>query len=151
MPTKISWSQETLNAITGCGSDRLSPACQNCYARRMSQRLAGRCGYPQEEPFRWTFHPAELDKLRRWRKPRMIFLSSMGDLFYYGAGGAVTLQHIQTARVFEAMQCHPQHTYQLLTKRVENMAYWAERWQDWSVEAQAQDFAPRRTTSRFTL
>ena len=55
MPTKIEWCHETWNPITGCNP--ISEGCKNCYAQRMAQRLKGRFGYPEDKPFRVTFHP----------------------------------------------------------------------------------------------
>jgi protein gp37 len=48
----------------------------------MANRLAGRYGYPRNEPFRVTTHPDRLDQPLRWRKPRRVFVDSMGDLFH---------------------------------------------------------------------
>ena len=39
MATKIQWTEETWNPISGCR--RKSPGCQNCYAERQAHRLAG--------------------------------------------------------------------------------------------------------------
>ena len=49
----------------------------------MAQRLKGRAGYPSDEPFRpGTEHLDKLDEPLRWRKPRRMFVCSMGDLFH---------------------------------------------------------------------
>lgn len=37
--SKIQWTDETWNVITGC--TQISPACQNCYAKAMTKRLQG--------------------------------------------------------------------------------------------------------------
>jgi protein gp37 len=50
MPTKIEWAQESWNPITGCSP--ISEGCENCYAKRMANRLRGRYGYPADDPFR---------------------------------------------------------------------------------------------------
>lgn len=112
MPTKIEWATETWNPISGCSP--VSEGCQNCYARRMAQRLRGRFGYPQDDPFKVTFHPDRLDQPLKWRKPRMIFVSSMGDLFH---------KDIESEWVDEVLQviAETNHTYMILTKRPENM------------------------------
>lgn len=39
MGTKIEWTDETWNPVTGC--TKVSEGCRNCYAERMSKRLAG--------------------------------------------------------------------------------------------------------------
>lgn len=37
--SKIEWTDKTWNVITGC--TQISPACQNCYAKTMTNRLEG--------------------------------------------------------------------------------------------------------------
>jgi len=113
MPTKIEWAEETWNPITGC--DPISEGCANCYARRMATRLRGRCGYPADDPFRVTFHPERLGQPERWKKPRMIFVCSMGDLFHE----RVSIDH--GCMVLGAAKEAPQHKYLFLTKRPEIM------------------------------
>jgi protein gp37 len=109
VPTKIEWATDTWNPITGC--TKISEACQNCYAERMSKRLAGRCGYPEGEPFRVTLHPDKLDQPMRWKKPRMIFVCSMGDLFHEDVPNSFLDQ------IFAVMAKAEQHIFLLLTKR----------------------------------
>ncbi len=113
MSTKIEWAEETWNPITGC--DPISEGCANCYARRMATRLRGRYGYPADDPFRVTFHPERLGQPERWKKPRMIFVCSMGDLFHE----RVSIDH--GCMVLGAAKEAPQHKYLFLTKRPEIM------------------------------
>jgi len=115
MSNPIGWCDETINPITGC--TKISPACLHCYAERMAQRLKGRYGYPADEPFRpGTFHSTELLKPFGWRKPRFVFVVSMGDLFHE----AVKDEHLDW--IFDIVgRKAPQHTYLLLTKRPDNM------------------------------
>jgi len=110
MPTKISWTEETWNPVTGC--TKVSEGCANCYAERMAKRLAGRCGYPAD-PFKVTFHPGRLDQPGKWRKPKMVFVCSMGDLFHED------ISDEQIDQVYAVMAATPRHTYQVLTKRPE--------------------------------
>jgi len=131
--SKIQWTEATWNPVTGC--TKVSPGCQNCYAERMAKRLAGRCGYPADEPFQVTLHPERLGDPLKWRKPRKIFVCSMGDLFH----AKVPCEFI--FRVFNAMNCAFQHEYQILTKRVRRLMYldgeleWADHiWMGVSVE-----------------
>lgn len=63
-----------------------------------------------------TLDEAALTVPRTWRKPRLIFVNSMSDLFQE----AVPVEFI--ARVWETMAATPQHSYQILTKRPERMA-----------------------------
>ena len=120
MSTKIEWCKnkdggqgKTWNPVTGC--TKISPGCQNCYAERMSKRLRGRCGYDAENPFKVTLRPNRLEEPLRWRKPSMIFVCSMGDLFYEG----VPFHYIYS--VFITMKHCPQHTFLVLTKRPKRM------------------------------
>lgn len=112
--TKIEWADTVWNVVTGC-SHAGSPACDHCYARRMSRRLKGRYGYPADNPFRVTFHPDRLDEPLRWRTPRMVFVVSMGDLFHED----VKKDWIDS--VWSTMAEARQHTFQVLTKRPERM------------------------------
>lgn len=114
MATKIEWATETWNPITGCTP--ISEACTNCYAERMSRRLAGRYGYPKDDPFRVTVHRDKIEKPLRWRKPRRVFVVSMGDLFHEDVP-----IHITAAILGIAALC-PNHTFLFLTKRPSRMS-----------------------------
>lgn len=57
-----------------------------------------------------TFHRYRLDEPQHWKKPRTIFVCSMGDMF----GNWVPDEWIK--RVFEACEAAPQHRYLFLTK-----------------------------------
>lgn len=112
--TKIEWATTVWNPVTGC--TKISAGCQNCYASRMATRLAGRYGYPNEEPFRLTVHPERLVEPFRWKKPRTVFVVSMGDLFH----SDVPCDFIEA--VFGVMSMLGRHTFVVLTKRPENAA-----------------------------
>ncbi len=122
MSTKIEWVKnpdgtkgETWNPISGC--TKVSAGCKHCYAERMSKRLAGRRGYPEApHHFDVTLHPDRLEQPLRWRKPRTVFVCSMGDLFHEDVAAHVIIH------LFEIMAACPQHTFQVLTKRPERMA-----------------------------
>jgi protein gp37 len=115
--SKIEWTDHTWNPVTGCS--KISPGCAHCYAERMSKRLAGRCGYPADEPFAVTMHPERLEEPLHWKKPRMIFVCSMGDLFHKDVPDEWILQVFNTMRACEALELG--HTFQILTKRPERM------------------------------
>jgi protein gp37 len=117
--TAIEWCDSTWNPTSGCTP--ISEGCKNCWARRMAPRLAGRCGYNAEEPFRVTFHPDQLDKPLRWKKPRRIAVSLMGDLFHED------IPDEWIARIWAVMLGCPQHIFLVLTKRPERMAAWLNR------------------------
>lgn len=112
--TSIEVTEATWNPITGC--DPVSPGCRRCYARRFAARLAGRYGYPAEDPFAVTVHEDRLTEPGRWKKPRHIFVCSMGDPFHRDVpfGGLL--------KMLEVMAEVNRHTYFLLTKRPALMA-----------------------------
>lgn len=112
--TKIEWTEKSWNPLSGCSP--VSEGCRNCYARRMAQRLRGRAGYPADDLFRVTFHPNRLEEPLRMRKPRRIFVCSMGDLFHPDVPDEWIDQ------VFAVMALCSQHTFQVLTKRPGRMA-----------------------------
>lgn len=115
MSTKIPWTDETWNPVTGCS--RVSEACDNCYAKALAEgpRLRGRFGYPEDEPFRVTLHHDKLTRPHNWKKRRYIFPCSMGDLFH----DDVPFDFI--ADIYSVMNQTPQHVYQVLTKRPKRM------------------------------
>ncbi len=119
MPSKIQWTDETLNVVTGC--TQISAGCKNCYAKKMHGRLAlmGQAKY--STPFSVVrCHPDAIDIVKRWRKPRKIFVCSMSDLFHKD----VPWKFI--ARVFDVIDAEKRHTFQVLTKRPERMARFIE-------------------------
>jgi protein gp37 len=111
--TKIEWTEYSWNPVTGCTP--ASEGCQNCYAKRMATRLKGRYGYPEDEPFKVTLHPEKLKEPLKWKKPRRVFVCSMGDLFHE----QVPDEYI--AKVWEVMNNASQHTFLVLTKRPQRM------------------------------
>ncbi len=117
--TKIAWTDATWNPVTGC--TKVSAGCAHCYAERMAKRLRGRGGYPTDDPFRVTLHKNKLNEPLRWRKPRMVFVCSMGDLFH---------PSVPDEFIYEALSimvlCQ-QHYFQILTKRPERMAAITQR------------------------
>jgi protein gp37 len=111
--TSIEWTEATWNPVTGC--TKISAGCRHCYAERMALRLQG-MGQPNyARGFKVTRHPSALDLPLRWKKPQMIFVNSMSDLFHE----KVPAEFIQ--RVFDVMRRTDRHTYQILTKRSERL------------------------------
>ena len=113
--SKIEWCDRTWNPVTGC--TKISPGCANCYAERMSKRLAGRCGYPTLDPFKVTAHSERLGEPARWRKPSRVFVCSMGDLFHDDVPNSFIWE------VFMQMRSTEIHTFLILTKRPERMKF----------------------------
>jgi len=111
--SNIEWTEYTWNPVTGCF--KISQGCKNCYAERMAKRLkAMGCGR-YTDGFSPTLHWDLLDAPRAWKKPRLVFVNSMSDLFL----DEVPNEFIQ--RVFATMAACPQHTFQILTKRSERL------------------------------
>jgi protein gp37 len=118
----IEWTEATWNPVTGC--DRISPGCDNCYALALAARLKrmGQPGYQRDGAprtsgpgFGVTLHPGRLDQPARWRRPRVVFVNSMSDLFHR----EVPATYIE--RVWWQMALAHQHTFQVLTKRPKRM------------------------------
>ena len=145
MGTKINYVDETWNPVVGC--TKCSPGCDNCYAEKMAARLAAmECANikefatPTKRQRRYVdvvklWHDPKiqktyfkgwngkvycdekaLDKPLHWRQPRRILVPSMGDLFHE----KVPFEFIH--EVWDTMKKCPQHTFLVLTKRVERMS-----------------------------
>jgi len=123
----IGWTEQTWNPVTGC--TKCAPGCLHCYAERMAKRLKA-MGVPKyANGFDLTLHPECLGEPLHWRKPRMIFIPSMGDLFHPD----VPDDFID--RVFAVMSLCPQHTFQVLTKRSDRRRKflgWADHLEVWN-------------------
>lgn len=122
----IEWTDATWNPVTGC--TKVGPGCDNCYAERFAERWRGIKDHPYEQGFDLRLWPARLEQPSRWKKPRMIFVNSMSDLFHKGVARAYI------DRVFDAMESADWHVYQVLTKRSSLMRnYLSQRYGDNTV------------------
>jgi protein gp37 len=142
----IEWTGATWNPVTGC--DRISPGCDNCYALTLARRLKAMGaekyqadGDPRTSGpgFAVAEHADALTLPSTWRKPRIVFVNSMSDLFH----ARVSEDFIR--RVFDVMNETPRHTYQILTKRPQRAVRLSDRlpwpanvWLGVSVETSAQ-------------
>lgn len=109
----IEWTESTWNPLTGC--TKVSPGCTHCYAERLALRLQA-MGQPNYvNGFRLTLHEHILTAPLGWKKPQMIFVNSMSDLFHKD----VPIEFIQ--KVFDVMRRASWHTFQVLTKRSERL------------------------------
>ncbi len=107
--SKIEWTEVTWNPVTGC--TKISYGCKFCYAERMSKRLKAMGMEKYRNGFSVTLHESVLDEPLKWKKPRVVFVNSMSDLFHE----SVPTEFIQSA--FDVMNEASQHTFQILTKR----------------------------------
>ncbi|MDR1451614.1 MAG: phage Gp37/Gp68 family protein [Helicobacteraceae bacterium] len=118
--TKIEWTDNTWNPITGCS--KISAGCQNCYAERMAYRLQSMRQTKYKNGFNLTLHYDALKEPLGWKSPHSIFVCSMSDLFHKDIPTNFVDQ------VMEIIKQTPRHRYQLLTKRADRMAdYFKDR------------------------
>jgi len=118
--TRIEWTEVTWNPVTGCTP--VSPGCDNCYARRMAHRLQAMRNPAYKDGFKPTIHRERFDEPLHWKKPRMVFVCSMGDLFHSDIKAA------DIEQIISVMKMTPQHTYQILTKRSSRLRLWEYGW-----------------------
>jgi len=131
--SSIEWTHSTWNPVTGCS--KVSVGCDHCYAARMARRLQA-MGVPKyRNGFEVTLHPEVLGEPLRRKKPQIIFVNSMSDLFHE----KIPLNYVR--RVFDVMRACPQHVFQVLTKRSKRLVRlqdkldWPENvWMGVSVE-----------------
>jgi three-Cys-motif partner protein len=113
-PSAIEWTEATWNPVTGC--DKVSPGCAHCYAETFAERFRGVSGHPYEQGFDLRLWPSRLDYPLKWKKPKVIFVNSMSDLFHED----IPADYV--AEVFDVMARADHHVYQVLTKRHERLA-----------------------------
>ena len=147
--SRIEWTDASWNPVVGCSV--VSPGCKNCYAmgqaariERMQERALDAVEARRRSPYAgltqaskagpvWNGKAAlasdeTMTAPLRWKRPRRIFVNSMGDLFHEAVPDAwIDL-------VFAVMALSPQHTFQVLTKRSKRMRAYcgqpapAKRW-----------------------
>lgn len=144
-PPARSLRWESWNPLTGCS--RVSEGCRYCYAERFAERWRGIRGHHFERGFDLVLRPARLEAPLHWRRPRRVFVDSMGDLFHED----VPDDYVRA--VFDVMEAAPQHVYHVLTKREARLAELAPRlpWppQVWmGVTVEADEYARRADVLR---
>ena len=113
MTSRIEWTEYTWNPVTGC--TKISAGCRNCYAEKMAMRLKSMGVARYANGFQTTLHPDLLTQPFYWKRPRVVFVNSMSDLFHE----SVPSEFIR--RIFYVMNACPQHTFQILTKRSDRL------------------------------
>lgn len=114
--TKIEWTESTWNPITGC--TKISSGCKFCYAEIMARRLKAMGQEKYRNGFNLTLHPEALGEPYTWKKPKVIFVNSMSDLFHKD----VPVDFIR--EIFKVIKDNPQHVFQILTKRADILKYY---------------------------
>jgi protein gp37 len=112
--SSIEWTEATWNPTTGC--TKISPGCTHCYAERMAFRLQAMGQERYTNAFELTLQEDVVQLPLSWKKPRLIFVNSMSDLFHAN----VPDDFIE--RCFDVMHQASQHVFQVLTKRPERAA-----------------------------
>ncbi len=115
----IEWTESSWNPITGCS--KISDGCKNCYADRLALRLKKMGIRKYRNGFRLTLHPEALNEPLKWKTSRMIFVCSMSDLFHEDVPDYFIKE------VFRVMNDATMHTFQVLTKRAERLAEFADK------------------------
>ncbi|TPQ24905.1 DUF5131 family protein [Methylomonas koyamae] len=111
--TGIEWTEATWNPVTGCA--KVSQGCKHCYAERDWARMQHVPAYAGRKFTDVACHEDRLNIPLRWKKPRLIFVNSMSDLFHE----SVPNEFID--KVFAVMALAEHHTFQVLTKRPKRM------------------------------
>lgn len=107
--SRIEWADVTWNPVTGCS--HISPGCAHCYAERLAKRLQA-VGLPKYgKGFEPAWHNADLFAPLSWKRPKKVFVCSMGDLFHRSIPDQVIYD------VFAVMNAAAWQTFQVLTKR----------------------------------
>lgn len=136
MSTKIEWTEETWNPITGC--TKCSAGCEHCYAATFARRLQAMGMSRYRNGFEVTIHRDLFQKPLEWKKSKMIFVNSMSDLFHEDISKKDILA------IFDTMNKAKHHTFQVLTKRSkrllelsENIKWTNNIWMGVSIENKA--------------
>jgi protein gp37 len=123
--TKINWCDVSWNPFSGC--TKIAQGCKNCYAEKLHTMrhkafLEGK-KLPQQyaKPFsEIQFFPKRLsDPKLKNKKPLRIFVNSMSDIFHNNITDG------QINQVFEVIEKHQQHTFMILTKRINRAVEWS--------------------------
>ncbi len=111
--SKIEWTEATWNPITGC--TKYSAGCEHCYAATMAKRLKAMGNIRYVNGFNVTIHKDLFLRPLEWKKPKMIFVNSMSDLFHEQIPEEIILE------LFDVMNKAKWHTFQVLTKRSDRL------------------------------
>jgi protein gp37 len=105
--TKIQWTDGTVNFWSGC--KKVSEGCKNCYMFRDKERYGKNA--TEVIAVKEATNKANLRKLK---VPSLIFTCSYSDFFIEEADG-------RRAAAWQTIKAHPQHQWQILTKRPERI------------------------------
>jgi protein gp37 len=133
--SSIEWTEQTWNPVTGC--TKISPGCKFCYAEKFAKRLQSMGAENYRNGFKLTLQPHMLKRPLEWKKPSIIFVNSMSDLFHEGVPDKFIMS------IFQTMNEAHWHQFQVLTKRPERvlemnkkLKWTANIWMGTSVESE---------------
>ena len=138
--SSIEWTESSWNPITGC--TKISAGCKNCYAERMAERLKKMGQRNYTNGFNLSIHESMFDLPMKWKKPQMIFVNSMSDLFHEDLPFSII------EKIFKIMNKCYWHTFQILTKR-SHILYEYNKYLNWTdniwmgVTIESQDYLHR--------
>jgi protein gp37 len=124
----ISWTDATWNPVFGCS--KVSPGCAHCYAETFAlTRMKGKREYtglpwtPENATVNVKLRPERLDQPIRWKRPRLIFVNSLSDLFHEQVPDDFIDEvfGVMAACRYVGRDAFPGHRFQVLTKRPERM------------------------------
>ena len=132
--TNISWTKYTWNPITGCTP--ISDGCKNCYAKIVHERF-------NDTLFNEIMmHPDRLIEPIKTRKPTLVFVGSMTDIFHED----IPTEWID--EVFHSMMRSIHVTFQILTKRPQRMKEYIDGLlEDGIIRIASTPMEPRLTAS----
>jgi len=133
--SKIEWTDESSNPfeilfdgepVKGWFCTKVSPGCANCYSERINNWVGNRLKYSKSNEGRVTVRlkQKELERISNLREPKRIFMFDMTDLFHSMFSDDFVFV------IFDFIREHPQHTFQVLTKREERMHDLVHRYLD---------------------
>ena len=117
----IEWTEATWNPVHRLRQG-LARAARTATPRRFAERWRGVADHPYEQGFDLRLWPERLEQPLRWRRPRMIFVNSMSDLFHERHP-----RRVHRRGVRRDGERRDWHTFQVLTKRPERLAEFAPR------------------------
>jgi len=107
------------NSIFGCTKCRAG--CDSCWALQMARRMQGNwlfdgvVGVTGDWTGKIVYQPERLDMPRHWKKPQVVAVNWIGDMFHENVPPEVW------PAVYKVMAETPRHTYLVLTKRYDEM------------------------------
>ena len=140
--TRISWTGATWNPWIGC--EKVSSGCKNCYAEAWVENRMGRKFSVVRRAADGTFFAPN-----KWKEPRYVFTCSLSDFFIEEAD-------MWRPEAWKIIRETPHLTYQILTKRPENIAArlppdwgggWPNVWLGTSVEMELYGIRIARLTA----